>query len=157
MQLASAMRHAAFRAYEVWWAGIMALIFWLAAITLGPLVEARWFPVMTHYEVYSLDMGQRGRPAFRPIFTKSRDCHFNNGDWYVQDQRGRMIRMDVRRRVGETGPTSRPVGQHIGGWWEVMVPTDFPAAIDLYGVLSYSCGLPWETRTVVGPLRVPTR
>jgi hypothetical protein len=146
-----ALRFAAFRALEVWWAGLLALAFWLTFITVGPVLESRWFPVETAFRVAEIAEPGPDVIAFRPAFSKVRDCSYLGLSWFAKDDKGQIERRQVQLASESLTPATGPVGARLGQWWEIGVKDKDR---EMFGIAHHSCGLPWETRSVLGPFRV---
>lgn len=142
---------AAFRAVEVWWTGILMLVFWLVLITVGPYLESRLWPVISDFHIAQLDTSRSDVIAFKPGFRKGRSCTYLGMQWFVKDDQGRIARHQVLISEAARPPATYPVGESVGAWWEVGIKD---RDREMYGVLHHACGLPWESRSLVGPFTI---
>jgi hypothetical protein len=156
--LGRAAHVAASRAFDVCWAGIVALMFWIALITVGPVVQGRLFPVVSNFRLTEITQPGPDLLSFRPAFVKEMDCEYLGLTWFVKDDKGQVSRHQVSmfKTDGEVQgpPVTGPVGPRIGVLWEVPLKDQDR---EMFGLLHHSCGFPWESRTLVGPFVLSRR
>ncbi len=139
------------RAAEVWWTGLLMLIFWLVLITVGPYLESRLWPVIDDFHIAEVDTSDPSIVKFRPGFDKTRPCTYLGMQWFVKDDTGRIARHQVVVSDKAAVPTTYPMGVSLGGWWEVGIKD---RDREMYGIMHHACGLPWESRSMVGPFTI---
>jgi hypothetical protein len=115
---------------------------------LGPLIEARYFPVITESHLTDSVLID-GKLAFRFQTTKARDCKFLDVSWFRRENGATASAVIVRTAPGAL-PT-RPLGVNRSGWWQIQ---DEPQASSYLAVLSYDCRWPWTTTVQIGPMEV---
>lgn len=143
--------YAATRAFDVLWAGALALTFWICLITVGPVVQAKFFPVISDFRIVELAQPAADKVGFRPSFVKNYDCRYLGLTWFVKDEDGQASRHQITIAKDDPVPESGPTGKRLGSMWIVPLKG---SEREMFGVLHHSCGLPWESVTVVGPFRL---
>jgi hypothetical protein len=146
----SAARVAGRRFVEVWWTGLLVLLFWWAFVTIGPVLDGLWTPPIRAAKLIELERLPSGATRFRVQYSKARDCRYLGTSWHVVDVEGRARRVPVRRvdRPTDLPAFSRPAGVYVGEAYEL--PSAPPGA-KLYAVVFHSCFPTWETRSLLGP------
>lgn len=134
-------------ALRVLGAGLVAFAAYLALVIFGPGVEGWAAPVITNYQLHDVRRISNGGFSFRPTFTKTRDCTYYGVSWFAQDKRGNLTRVQIVR--GEPSPpTTGPTGERTGDRMTLYPPNGTTA---IFGLNHHDCGMPWQTRTMVGP------
>lgn len=147
-----ALAFAGKRFVDVWWTGLLMILFWGFAITVGPVIESKAFPVISHFRIAEIRaLPDPNTLSFRPAFRKTRECRYLGMTWFVKDDKGQIARHQVQLSKDTYEPTTSPPGEILGSWWDVGVSD---GDREMFGVLHHSCGLPWESRSVVGPFRL---
>lgn len=142
---------ALWNAAKVLGAGFVFFCFYFAFIGWGPMIEGRFFPVIKNYELHNIRAVQNGEGfSFSPTFDKTRDCTYYGVTWFAQGESGGLGRIQLGR-VNSGPPTTGPTGVRIGDRVTLYPP---PGTISIFGVNHHECGMPWQTRTIVGPFEV---
>ncbi len=139
------------RVLDVWWTGVLALVFWLVLTSLGPYAETRWAPVVDRFHIVAIDDSDPDVVKFRPAFEKNRNCVYLGMQWFVMDDKGVVSRHQVLTSDSVRTPMTFPVGPVLGDWWQVGTRD---RDREMYGIMHHGCGLPWESRSLVGPFSV---
>jgi hypothetical protein len=147
----SAVLVAGRRAFDVWWAGALCLVFWAVLITLGPVMEARLAPVISGFRLLSVSISPDNVATFRAVYGKSRDCDYRGMAWFKLDDEGRAEPVEVRALPPSSDP--RPLGQNVSTQWTLTLEPQ-PRVTRLFAVVQHSCGFPWQSRSPVGPITV---
>lgn len=124
----------------------------VAAFILGPIMEGALFPVLTDVEL--VDASRSGDMLrFRLDVTRHRSatCQFERQDWYRVYADGHSEHAFAGPVDGAPAGVTLPAGRVVGRLLEMRVAD----ASEVRGVIVYHCGLPWATRSDVGPFPVP--
>ena len=126
-----------------------SMLFLVLMLTLGPILETKYFPVTTDVHA-SLVKVEGDKMIFWAVGNKVRDCSMLEAHILV-DPDGSKGPKPPRKGVlwviedGE-GPRTRALGYQDLGKWAVI-----PVGKKLTVEATYSCkGIPWETRSVIG-------
>lgn len=144
----SVAQFAAFRAMRILIGGTIAAAAYLALIILGPIIETRFFPVTKFTQMVQLRDGDKVH--IDATFNKIRACEYVNGQWFGRTASFSWRDIDVNYHNTARGFT-RPVGKNYDRDWELDLPDDDHGIKQIYLLLTYRCGLPWMTQTLVGP------
>lgn len=142
------------RLAAVTWGGVVAVCLYLGLVVLGPVVEGRFFPVVTDYKISDLREEANHGISFIPTFRKVRDCGYYGVSWFAPDANGNLVRIQVAPMDRDpTAPQTGPMGKRAGDRMALYPPE---GATDVLAVMSHDCGMIWQTRTQVGPFKVRT-
>lgn len=135
-----------------WWkvilAGLLITLIGAMVFIYAPVVESRYWPILTDSRLLELNRKSPTVVEFRMIYHKHRACTVISQHWFGLDAEGRYTFASVRFLDNLSGLTNRPVGINVSR--EIELTTD-PTAIHLVGIFLYRCGLPWLSRASVGP------
>lgn len=149
--VARGLLEATLNALKVMGAGLTFFCFYFAFIIWGPAVEGRFSPVITNYELHNVRSVQNGAGfSFQPTFEKTRDCTYYGVTWFAQDENGRLMRVQLGR-VNAGPPVTGPTGDRLGDRVTLFPPE---GSVAIFGINHHECGLPWQTRTIVGPFEI---
>lgn len=110
-----------------------------AVFSVGPEIEARFFPVVTMANIESVEKVADG-VAFYVSFDKLRQCEFLGVTWYLGAER-----VGIEFEPGHNlYPKSRPVGDQYAGPWLVRNVTSLEGT---RAATVHSCHPLWETVT----------
>lgn len=119
---------------------VVALLF---TFVLVPVIETRWFPVYSLFEVVSIEPSEKGsKVTFR--FTKFRDCWPQGYAWYAGDLGRGLKQLNVNSRL--SAPRT-PLGRNQTTLDIEITPEEF--AGPLYAEVYSRCHPFWTTRSVV--------
>ena len=110
-----------------------------AIFSVGPEIEARFFPVVENVQVESVTRVEEG-VTFYVSFRKARQCEFLGVTWYLGAER-----VGIEFEPGHNlYPKSRPVGDQYAGPWLVRNVTSLEGT---RASTVHSCHPLWETVT----------
>lgn len=139
-----------FRQLIVVWCGLAAMGVYLFAMSWGPYLESRYFPVTEDYEVVDY-REMSGGVGIRIRFDKVRPCDYGGMAWYSGTPFTEASRVWIVFHDQYMGnANTRSLGTHTTGWWDVYL-SDRDKEKPMFGVVEHECGLPWTSRTVIGP------
>lgn len=123
----------------------------LTALTLGPVVETRFFPVYSKFRINTLVETPDGGSAVTFAFTKLRDCQPAGINWFIGEPGGayRQIELLSTRPTGGP-PVNRPLGDHISNIYTIDVAPDVLRDQGFASIYS-NCHPFWVTRSVIYP------
>jgi hypothetical protein len=108
-----------------------------------PVIETRWFPVYSPFEVINIEPSKKGsKVTFR--YTKYRDCFPQGYSWYTNDLGRGLRQLGVTPRL--TAPQT-PVGRNQTTMEIEITPEEF--AGPLYAEIYSRCHPFWVTRSIV--------
>lgn len=125
---------------RVWW----SLFLCLAAVpllwALGPVVENRYFPVVTNVTVYG-EVGASEGLLFEVAFRKARPCEFLGVSWYLGSKR---VGVEFEPN-SEKFFRSRPTGEQTAGPWLAKGITTLRGT---HAIAHHRCHPLWVTETL---------
>lgn len=120
----------------------------IAVQTLGPVIEAKFFPVYSKFEVHRIERTEQGsRVVF--AYTKLRQCHPVSFNWFIGEPGGAFRQVTVETS-NVNFVSSRAIGKHISVPFYIDLA---PEAITnhSYAQLSARCHPFWITHSVIYP------
>lgn len=131
---------------------IVLAMLW-TTLTIGPHLEARYFPVASRLQITAMEDTGRGTTRVWASFTKLRDCEFLGLSWYRGSRAGGFERVHVAlqpRPDGDLSGLTRPLGWQFAGPWEVGMPAnEIPDGS--FARLAHRCHIFWVSMTEFYP------
>ena len=136
------------RAFTFTVVALCIVLGYIALISFGPRYESSYFPVLVDAEVLTQKGIAPDVYRLRVAFAKVRSCEYRDLQWYAGHPDGAFesAEVEIERPAG-----TRPIGRNLSQWWTVSLP---PHTEWHFGVVEHECGLPWTSRTLIGPFRV---
>lgn len=138
-----------FRTFS-WW-GLMALMMALLGVAVfGPMIEQRFWPVVTNAAIIQETGADDGAMRFRITYIKERDCRIVSLNWFGIERGGRYSFALLGDANGALPPlATRPEGQNISRPFFVTLTS---TATHFIGEMEHHCPWqPWTTKTRIGP------
>ena len=131
---------------------IISLSLLLLAITFGPVIETRHFPVYRDFRILSMTEQEPGVLRVVASFTKVRDCEPAGYAWFRGSRdMGTFDQIEVRSvSVQDGSGTGRPMGPQTSSPFEVHATLE--EMENVFVNIFHRCPFqPWVTRTEAYP------
>lgn len=119
-------------------------------LTLGPVVETRYFPVFKDFRLVSIDRLEPGRSRVVVAFQKVRNCEPAGYAWFRGSRHGDEFSEIEVRSVTMGNSVGRPVGPQLSAPFEVTANPEDLSNI-FVNVFSRCPFQPWISKTEAYP------
>jgi hypothetical protein len=139
-------------AFKVFCATVIAITTAFTVYVVGPVIETRFFPVVSKLTINSLGRSPEGYAVVSAEFTKLRDCEYIGLAWFRGTPSTDFERVPViiMRQPGDTSGPTRPVGRQRSGPWIVHMPPEEIRG-NSFAQLHHRCHGFWLTTTAFYP------
>ncbi|MCW4115662.1 hypothetical protein NPA31_011875 [Aurantimonas sp. MSK8Z-1] len=104
---------------------ISALCALYCFFALGPMVEARWFPVLGKLRIVQVDALSPRTSVVMTEFDKLRDCEYLGIAWYYNEASAfERVSMVPIRDPDDTSAPNRPTGAQRAGPWRIAMSAE---------------------------------
>ncbi|UHD47403.1 hypothetical protein LUX29_09630 [Aureimonas altamirensis] len=138
------------RALAVMYGALVGIGFWAIILMVGPVVEARYYPVIRDFTIHDVIRTRVG-VLFTPHFYKQRTAFYQGSSWEIVNEDGSNVRVQAQLPVVFTAPETGPVGPRIGRQIFLPLPEGRQCFIGTY---YHDTGFFWQAATRFGPFCV---
>lgn len=127
-----------------------AAVLFMALFILGPVVETKFFPVYSKFEIVSVEPYGKGQSLATFRFTKYRQCDPQGFAWYSGELGAAFRQLTVKMQAPTDNPAPRPLGlQETSPYIIDATPDQIRRAV--FAEIYNRCHPLWTTRSEIYP------